>query len=329
MAQPAGDLHAQAFVHVALPAQAQLLLFGGLAGVEGRGLRRGLARVGGELLGRQPQRVVGRLALHLQHGHELLPRRAQLPARLGETALARAVGAPAVTLRDLRRQAHRLTLGGQAVQAHAGLAQAEGAQRQRGLRAVFGRPAALQRDDAAAGAAVQRRERAAQHLQRGGVGDQPVAQLALAVGRAGRDAVGHQPQPAHAEAGAGTVAAAGQLQVLRVVAAVGGVDAGQARQRAGQRLGRVLRLRITGQRGGGYALHGQRGGSGAAVQHDGVELDRLCGCGERGKKEEAHGWFFVTGRAWQGACRDVAPAGDLLFERPKRRQKVAPEPPGP
>jgi hypothetical protein len=29
---------------------------------------------------------------------------------------------------------------------------------------------------------------------------------------------------------------------------------------------------------------------------------------------------------WRGPCRDFAPAGDLLFERPKRRQKVAPVP---
>ena len=32
---------------------------------------------------------------------------------------------------------------------------------------------------------------------------------------------------------------------------------------------------------------------------------------------------------WRGPCREFAPAGDLLSERPESRQRVAPEPPGP
>jgi hypothetical protein len=35
---------------------------------------------------------------------------------------------------------------------------------------------------------------------------------------------------------------------------------------------------------------------------------------------------FVAVSLWEGPCREFAPAGDLLFERPKRRQKVAPAP---
>ena len=59
-----------------------------------------------------------------------------------------------------------------------------------------------ERDHAAGAVAVQRRERAAQHLHAGRAREVEVRHLALPVRAAGRDAVGVKPQSAHAEAGA-------------------------------------------------------------------------------------------------------------------------------
>src|SRR6187399_334183 len=58
-------------------------------------------------------------------------------------------------------------------------------------------------------------------------------QLPLAIGHGGGNAVGVDPQAAHAEGGAGAEATDRQLRVLRVVLAVEGRDPGNAGQALG------------------------------------------------------------------------------------------------
>jgi hypothetical protein len=76
-----------------------------------------------------------------------------------------------------------------------------------------------------------------------------VTHLALAVGHRRRNAVGVQAHAAHAETGAGAEAARADLQVLRVVVAVGDDEARHARHRFGEidhRSGGAQRGRIDG-----------------------------------------------------------------------------------
>src|SRR6266550_3149278 len=92
------------------------------------------------------------------------------------------------------------------------------ARQERGLygghaRAVLG----LDRDDAAGGVAVERCERSAQHLDAARRAEREGRRLPLAVGHGGGDAVGDEPDAAHAESRARAEAARGDLQVLGVV----------------------------------------------------------------------------------------------------------------
>ena len=73
------------------------------------------------------------------------------------------------------------------------------------------------RDDAAGGIAVQRRERAAQHLDVIRGAQIELRELALAVRHRARNPVRIQPHAAHSEARARAEAADRQLQILRVV----------------------------------------------------------------------------------------------------------------
>src|SRR6266850_7940177 len=91
----------------------------------------------------------------------------------------------------------------------------------------------LQGDDAARGIAVERRERPAQHLDALRRAERERGRLALPVGHGRRDAVGDEPDAAHAEGRARAEAARLDLQVLRVVLPVLHGDARHAPEALG------------------------------------------------------------------------------------------------
>jgi hypothetical protein len=210
------------------PQAAELGLADRLAGVVLQCLRRGLAGVGVELLACQAERVVG--ALGLVADGELQAVLLALPAQAhaGQAAVRLALRPEAVDVhaRQVDRQVDAVAQ--RCRQADAQLAQAEAARVQPDLDAGLAHRLREQRDDAARGIAIQRRERAAQHLDAVGAGEVEVADLALTVGHRRRDAVGVQAQAAHAEA------ARADLQVLGVVVAVGDDQARHARHRLRQ-----------------------------------------------------------------------------------------------
>ena len=84
---------------------------------------------------------------------------------------------------------------------------------------------------AAGGIAIQRRERATHDLHGLAAQEVEVRKLPLAIGHGCRDAVGIQPQAAHAEGGARAEAANGELRILRVVLPVQRNDARNPHQR--------------------------------------------------------------------------------------------------
>jgi hypothetical protein len=97
-------------------------------------------------------------------------------------------------------------------------------------------------DHAARRVAVERRERAAQHLDALGREQREAAGLPLPVGHRLRDVVLVEPDPAHAERRARAEAARADLDVLRVVLAVVRDDARDAHERLGQVDHRLLLL---------------------------------------------------------------------------------------
>ena len=90
------------------------------------------------------------------------------------------------------------------------------------------------RDHAAGGVAVERREGPAQHFDVIGRAEIELRELALPVGHGARNAIGVQPHAAHAEARARAEAAHGELQILRVVLAALHGDARHLVERLGQ-----------------------------------------------------------------------------------------------
>ena len=225
------------------PAQAGLVLPGVLARVETVGLARcvlrqgnagGLVGVGVELLARQPQRVARGLVDRVQHQHHAVGALLPAQAHVAQRAFGAALRAEALDLHARKLRAHAESPVDRACQAHAPLLQAVAANVDREADAAFGGRSADERDHAARAAAVQRRERAAQHLDALRTGQVEVRHLALAVRAAGGNAVAVQTQPAHAEACTRAETTRVDLQVLCVVAAVAGHDAGHARQHLAQ-----------------------------------------------------------------------------------------------
>jgi hypothetical protein len=173
-----------------LPARAELCLLRALAGVELGGLRRGLVRVGIELLARQPQRVVGRLGLRAGQQQHAVLRAAPAQARRAQRTRGSAVGAEAfdVQVRGAGLHVPDATQWGGDGSAH--LPQAESAGIQRTLGAAAAGWLGEGGNDATGAVAVQHRERPAQHLDARCPGQVEVPHLTLPVGHAGGDAVG-------------------------------------------------------------------------------------------------------------------------------------------
>jgi len=118
-----------------------------------------------------------------------------------------------------------------------------------------------------------------------------VRQRALAVGHGGGNAIHIQAHAAHAEGGAGAVAAHGQLQVLGVVLAVLDLQAGHAGQSFGQvdlQLAVTQLLAIEHRGRGGQGL--QAGGAGGGTHLDRLQRGGLgLGVGRRGQAGEQEG----------------------------------------
>ena len=185
-----------------LPARADLALARRLAGVEGGGLRRGLARVGIELSAAQRQRVVGSLRdVARDHGDAVA---CVVPAQPDVAELAPGLGvrpeADGFELRDLGFHIQRVVQ--RRLHAEANLAQPEAAHVHIESGAALFRRHAEQRNHAARAVAIEHRERPAQHLDALRAGQVEVGDLALAIRHGGRDAVGVKAQAAHAETGA-------------------------------------------------------------------------------------------------------------------------------
>src|SRR5690606_21924414 len=208
-ARPGRRLHAGAG-DIAAPAQAELVLGETLAGAEGQGLRRGLARIGLELRPAQAQRIFGTRAVDaVEH---------EGPAfAIGALALVQAQVEGLAPRRRLRPQPLAVEGGGTE---HVTPATGAAARRQRnaGIAATTGgraetefrsrrAAAAVHPDHAAGGIAVQGGKGPAQYFHRRGAGQVHVRDLCLPVRLAGRDAVDQHAQAADAEAGAGTEAA--------------------------------------------------------------------------------------------------------------------------
>ena len=216
------------------PAQAELRLPRVLAGVELRRGRRGLVRIGGQLRGGQSQRILGALVDVAEQHQHLVARAGPGQAPAGQRPLCRAVRPAAVDLQVGRAQSRLPAVAEWGAGLEPRLAQAGAA----GVQIQFGESLAHrrahQRDHAARAVAVQGGEGPAQHLDPRGGGQVEVRHLPLAIGHRGRDAVGVQAQPAHAERRPRAEAARRELQVLRVVLPVVGGQAGHAIQGLGQ-----------------------------------------------------------------------------------------------
>ena len=217
------------------PRGADLLLLRDLAGVELRGDRGRLARIGVKLRAVQAQRIVGGLVdvVHADDHRVALAGPAQ--AQVGERAARAALRAEAVVIHVARAEAQveaaaRL-VAERCLHRHAPLAQAEAADVRAELAIALPHRLAHQRDDAARTVAVERAERAAQHLDALCSGEVEVRHLPLAVGHRGRDAVAVEAHAAHAEGRTGPVAARVDLQVLRVVVSVRHGQARHSRHR--------------------------------------------------------------------------------------------------
>ncbi|KAF1034120.1 MAG: hypothetical protein GAK34_03506 [Delftia tsuruhatensis] len=240
------EFQALARAELVLPGGAQLALAHAFARIEAQRAGRGLAGVGLELGACQAQRVLGAGALLLVLQQPLVISLLARQFHVGRTAVCGRLGAHAVSgetldvdgiapwggaaIRLVRLSApdRSAQLGGQAPQpvrphGHAAAPQA-------GLLAVFG----VQQQCTACAVAVEHGGRAAHHVQARGVAQREVGGLALAIGRACRNAVHVQAQAAHAKGGARTEAAHRDLQVLGEVLAVQHHQARHARQAFGQ-----------------------------------------------------------------------------------------------
>jgi hypothetical protein len=223
-------------VRAQLVDQATLRLRQRLARVELRGRRIDAARVGLQLGAGQAQRILRRRQFDAVADEGELGCVVQPQAQLQvlDVAPRRAVRAPAVGLevRDAGQVVQRALRPGQlrvvALLPVAAAARAHGEPGRTGP--VLGEHL----DHPARGIAVQRRERAAQHLDRGGGAEVDVGDLALPVGHRRGDAVHVQPHAADAEGRARAEAAHGDLHVLRVVLPVAREQARHAAQGFGQ-----------------------------------------------------------------------------------------------
>ena len=219
-----------------LPDRAELVLAHGFTGVEGSGYWCGQTWVAPPFLVGQRAWIlgIGGIEILCTHAQRSLPR--QVPVQAGGQAAAlctavftRAVAAP-VHRHDAVADPTKLAL--QAGTEHR-LAIAAALDLQP-PRVIGGRAVAEQLHHPATGVAVQGRERATHHLDAVDPEQVELGQLGLPVRGAGRQAVGEHADPAYTEGGTGTVAADGQLQVLRAVVAVACQHPGHAGKRAGQ-----------------------------------------------------------------------------------------------
>ncbi len=219
-------------VEVALVDRAELRLVDGLSGIEGLGRRVDAARVGLHLGPRQPERVLRLRQVEAVDDDRQLARAIGQPGELGvaELALGFAVVAVAVGLEHARADdvaeaaVGAARLGGDAAGVEAAQAAAG---RERGRAAPL---FAEHLDHAARRVAVERRERAAQHLDAIGRAELDVGDLALAVGQGRGDAVDIEAHAADAEGRARAEAADRELHVLGVVLPVARHQAGHAAQ---------------------------------------------------------------------------------------------------
>jgi len=259
------------------PAGADLGLADDLAGPVLGGFGRGLVRVCLELRTGQTERIVGSLVLVADgHGQAVM---VALPAQagIGELAVGAALWAEAVD-RQARQAGRKVKpVLQRRGERHPALAQSEAAGVQPDLELPLAHRLREQRDHAARGVAVQRRERPAQHLDPLGPGEVEMRDLALAIGHGGGDAVRVQAQAAHAETGTGAEAAGADLQVLRVVVAVGHHQP----RHAGQGLGQIdhrsaVAQRLGADRGDGIGHLGQLARAGRAGDDD--RFQRGIGC---------------------------------------------------
>ena len=239
--QQAGGVEAVAPLHT------RLVLPDGLAGVEVQRLHGGLGRVGGELFRRQAQRVVGLLAVAAgQHHHRVVQ---PLPAQpqVGQLPVGRALWPKAAHVHGHGAGLEVEAAGQRRGHGGADLSQPEAARIGRQLDARLARRRTEQGDHPARTAAVEHGKRPPQHLHARRAGQVEVRHLSLPVGHGGGDAVGVQADAAHAEAGAGAEAARADLQVLRVIAAVGDDQPGhpcQALRQVDHRPGLAQRLAV-------------------------------------------------------------------------------------
>ena len=253
------------------PAQAALRLLDGLAGVELCRHRRGRARIGAELRAAQAQRVLRALLVVGQQQRHVVAVAGKAQAQIDQRAARRALRSQAIDV-DLagRRTQVEAALQRQR-QRHPPLHQAEAGLVDGRLGAGLGGRRGDQRDDAARAVAVERRVGATQHLDALRAGEIEVRHLALPVGHGRRDAVGIDTHTAHAEAGARAVAARTDLQVLRVVVAVGDNQARHPRQclrQVDHRPGAAQRCRVDA--GDGVGCFEQRGLAQRAGDDDGL-----------------------------------------------------------
>lgn len=233
----AGQVQAVAFADVLPQDQPALLLPNRFAGVEGDGVGHGLTRVFDDLVPPKAERIEGARHVDRIGDQRELTAAAEVPVQSQVAAVTPSPAVVPVAIGGKARQrqvvAHRARLS---QPQHAGAPEAFTAAAPGGAPAcrAFALPA-VKCDHAAGGVAVQRRERAAQHLDAFGCVQIEMRHLAGTIRHRGRDAIGIKPQPANAEAGARAETPDRNLFVLRVVLAVAHVDPGNAAQHIGQR----------------------------------------------------------------------------------------------
>ncbi len=214
-----GSLQAGAAVQAMVERGAGLVLDDRLTRVEGQCAGDHLARILVHQRAREAARVLGlelaQVVRHQRHAGVLAQCVSQLCVEVIAISLAVIAIAVGMEARKVRDPVERAPLSAELQCAAVGAIAADQnvALERRPFRPVLGQDV----DHAAGGVAVERGERPAQHLDALGGVQGESRRLPLAVGHGGRDAVGDQPDAAHAEGRAGAETARGDLQVLGVV----------------------------------------------------------------------------------------------------------------
>ncbi|MCY1408896.1 hypothetical protein D9M71_242280 [compost metagenome] len=209
---------------LALVVQAELLVVDALARVEQPGVGRDRTRVGVEACPGLPQRVLGAVLLQGAGDQRQTALVVGPEVELGEGLVAArgAVVAVAVGV-QARGVQHEARVAGVVAALGVDMVALQLVAAEQAFRADARRALAVageHLDHPAGVAAVERRGRTAQHLEALGDVEVEGRRLALAIRRAGRDAIHQQLDAAHAEGRARAEASGGNLQVLGVVLAV-------------------------------------------------------------------------------------------------------------